>query len=237
MSIYVTGDKHGDLKSVAWFAQEENLSAGDVIIVLGDAGLNYFGDARDERAKEAVARITPSILCIHGNHEMRPQSLPDIYRERHWKGGTVFVEDDFPNILFAKDGEIYDLDGISAIASGGAYSVDKWYRLKRGWKWFSDEQPSEEVKALVEDKLEALGWKVDIVLSHTCPFSYEPVEAFIPGIDQSSVDSSTELWLDRIEGRLDYKKWYCGHWHIEKEVGRMRFMYHEFEEIPKPSPR
>jgi len=24
---------------------------------------------------------------------------------------------------------------------------------------------------------------------------------------------------------LDYTKWYCGHYHIEKSIGRMRFLY------------
>ena len=143
----------------------------------------------------------------------------------------MFVENAYPNILFAKDGEVYDLGGISAIVIGGAYSVDKWYRLERGAKWFPDEQPSDEVKARVEAKLDELDWKVDVVLSHTCPFGYEPTEAFLPGIDQSMVDTSTEVWLDRIERRLDYRKWYCGHWHIEKSIDRMRFMFNEFEPL------
>ena len=34
------------------------------------------------------------------------------------------MEDDFPNLLFAKDGEIFDLEGHKAIVLGGAYSVD-----------------------------------------------------------------------------------------------------------------
>lgn len=134
-------------------------------------------------------------------------------------------------ILFAKDGEVYDLDGIKAIVIGGAYSVDKWYRLERGARWFADEQPDDKVKAHVESKLDELDWKVDIVLSHTCPFGYEPTKAFLPGIDQSMVDTSTEIWLDRIERHLNYRKWYCGHWHIEKSIDRMRFMYNEFEPL------
>ncbi len=33
-----------------------------------------------------------------------------------------------------------------------------------------------------------------------------------------------EDWLQRIEQRLDYRRWYCGHFHIEKQVGRLRFL-------------
>ena len=86
-----------------------------------------------------------------------------------WHGGTVYVEDDFSNLLFAKDGEIYDLDGKKSIVIGGAYSVDKYYRLQRGMNWFPDEQPSDEIKLKTEKQLSAVNWNVDIVLTHTWP--------------------------------------------------------------------
>ncbi len=138
------------------------------------------------------------------------------------------MEDAYPNLLFAKDGEVYDLDGKQALVIGGAYSVDKYYRLSRGWGWWADEQPSPEIKARVEASIEQMGWKVDIVLSHTTPLKYEPVEVFLPDIDQSKVDKSTEEWLDSIEERLDYKKWYCGHYHTEKKIDRLQIMFNDY---------
>lgn len=138
------------------------------------------------------------------------------------------MEDTYPNLLFAKDGEVYDLDGRQALVIGGAYSVDKYYRLSRGWGWWADEQPSPEIKARVEASIEQMGWMVDIVLSHTTPLKYEPVEVFLPGIDQSKVDKSTEEWLDSIEERLDYKKWYCGHYHTEKKIDRLQIMFNDY---------
>ena len=36
----------------------------------------------------------------------------------------VYVEEEYPNILFAKDGEVYDFCGKSVMTIGGAYSVD-----------------------------------------------------------------------------------------------------------------
>ena len=70
---------------------------------------------------------------------------------------------------------------------------------------------------------------VDVILSHTCPYKYEPIEMFLPGIDQSTVDTSTERWLDWIEEKTDYKAWYCGHWHINKRVDKMHFLFHGIE--------
>ena len=69
----------------------------------------------------------------------------------------------------------------------------------------------------------------DIVLSHTCPYKYEPTEVFLPMIDQDSVDASTEHWLDRIEEQIRYIAWFCGHWHIDKRIDRMHFLFHSFE--------
>lgn len=117
------------------------------------------------------------------------------------------------------------MDGLQMIAIGGAYSVDKHYRLSCGLRWFPDEQPSDEIKNRVETKLASLDWKVDAVLSHTCPYRYVPREAFLPGVDQSTVDNSTELWLDSIAESLDYKAWFCGHWHINKRVDNMHFLF------------
>ena len=48
---------------------------------------------------------------------------------------------------------------------------------------------------------------------------------FLKGLDQSSVDKSTEEWLGRIEKNLTYRRWYCGHYHTEKKIDRMRFLY------------
>ena len=72
------------------------------------------------------------------------------------------------------------------------------------------------------------GKRIDVILSHTCPFKYEPVEAFLPMIDQSTVDTSTEVWLDKIEENVDYGAWLCGHWHINKRIDKLQFLYHDF---------
>ena len=62
---------------------------------------------------------------------------------------------------------------------GGAYSVDKWYRLKMNYKWFEDEQISEEEKSFVEKQLEDKHWNIDVVLSHTLPYQYRSLDMFI----------------------------------------------------------
>lgn len=233
--IYISGDIHGEVSRVADMIAKYEIAAQDIIILLGDVGMNYYGNKHgDRRGKKKLNSFDIPILCIHGNHEMRPESLVT-YQEDLWNGGTVYVEEEFPNLLFAKDGEVYDLEGCKAIAIGGAYSVDKWYRLQMDLHWFPDEQPSDAIKDRVEQKLIELDWKIDYVLSHTCPYRYIPREAFLGGIDQSTVDNSTELWLDNIEEKLTYQAWYCGHWHIEKRIDQMHFLFESVEALQTSS--
>ena len=228
--IFITGDTHGDFGRVAEFCEKMQTSQADILIILGDAGINYYGGEHDQMTKEFLESLPLTIFAIHGNHEMRPQSIPT-YHEVEWCCGTVFVEDKYPHILFAKDGELYKIGGQRTLVVGGAYSVDKAYRLLHGYGWWPDEQPSDEIKRRVEEKLEQLHWDVYVVLTHTAPLRYEPVEVFLPGLNQSMVDKSTERWLGKIEEKLHYEKWYCGHYHTAKKIDKVEFMFDNFDEF------
>lgn len=228
--IYVTGDAHGEFGRIEAFCRSNQTSRKDTMIVLGDAGINYYNSPRSHVLKRYLSELPITFFCIHGNHEKRPQNIAT-YKQKVWCGGTTFVEDNFPSLLFAEDGEVYDLDGNHCIAIGGAYSVDKIWRIERGYGWWADEQPSSLVKRQVEDKLAARGNKIDIVLSHTCPYKYLPREVFLAGIDQSTVDASTETWLDTIEEKTDYMRWYCGHYHTEKSIDKILFLFEGVREL------
>lgn len=122
--IYITGDIHGETLRIASMIERCQITTNDTIVILGDVGMNYYGNKHgDRRRKKKLNSHGIKILCIHGNHEMRPETLIT-YREGQWNGGIVYVKEEFPNLLFAKDGEVYDLEGCKAIAIGGAYSVD-----------------------------------------------------------------------------------------------------------------
>ena len=227
---YITGDTHGDFTRIERFCERFHPTRDDVMIILGDAGFNYYGGKRGQRIKQRMAEMPITIFSIHGNHEMRPGKIPS-YKLQQWHGGMVFTEDAYPSLLFAVDGEVFDMGGLQTIAIGGAYSVDKYYRLMNGWNWWPDEQPTPEMKKGIEKCLDYQHWKVDVVLSHTVPLKYEPVEVFLPQIDQSQVDKSTETWLDSIEDLLAYRHWYAGHYHTEKEIDRLTLLFESIREL------
>lgn len=226
--FYITGDTHGDFSRYERFSALIEPTEADTMIVLGDAGLNYDKGERDEQCKKFVNSFPFTTFCVHGNHELRPTDVPG-YITKEYCGGMVWYQEQYPRILFAKDGEIYRFDGKDCMVIGGAYSVDKYYRLLHGWGWFENEQPSDEIKAFVEKQLAERSNRIDVVLSHTCPLKYEPTEVFIQGLDQSTVDKSTEEWLDKIEGQIDYQKWYCGHYHTAKNIDRLQFLFQNID--------
>ena len=228
--IYITGDTHRNFQRIIEFCKRFNTTKEDILIILGDAGINFWGPIDDGILKNYLKKLPITLFCIHGNHEKRPSTI-DTYVEKEWNGGIVYCENEFPNIIFAKDGEIYNLNGNKTIVMGGAYSVDKERRIVFNHPWWPDEQPSKEIKKYVETQLDNSNWNVDIVLSHTVPLKYEPVEVFLPGIDQSKVDKSTEIWMDYIEEKLSYKKWYAGHYHTEKTKDKLRLMFNDVEEF------
>lgn len=220
--IYFTGDIHGVPWKIVRFVERMSLTNKDTIVILGDVGANYFLDERDAAMKSVLDKLGIDILCIHGNHEIRPANIKS-YKLQEWKNGKVWCEESYPNLKFAKDGEVYHLDSKRYIAIGGAYSVDKYYRQVRGYGWWSDEQPDDEIKKYVEQQLAKGAY--DNILSHTCPYKYEPRDMFLSGVDQSTVDSSTEEWLDKIESQYEYDNWLCGHWHTDRQVDKLHFLY------------
>ena len=234
--IYITGDRHGDYRSLIDFCIETNTKIDDVIIILGDAGINYHLDYRDTLLKEKLKELSITLFCVHGNHEERPQNIAS-YKTKIFHDGIVYYEEKYPNILFAKDGEIYNFKNLKTMPIGGAYSIDKAYRVLNGYPWYKDEQPSDEIKEHIRKVLENNGNKIDVILSHTCPYKYMPFEAFLDGVDEVEVDKTTELFLDEIEDTTDYQRWYCGHFHIDKDIDKMEFMMYRIDPFMKKEKR
>ena len=108
--------------------------------------------------------------------------------------------------------------------------------------------PSDEIKALVEQKLAEKGNQIYGLLTHTCPISYLPTEMFVSthrtakaqkcrGKRMSrrekkeeyplDIDRSTEEWLESLKNKVDFSVWYCGHYHVDKEFEKISMMHRE----------
>ena len=137
-------DIHGDIRRILkWLDQirQQNVSNA-VLILLGDAGLNYYLDERDMKQKERLQRkinelkeekIFVQILFVRGNHEARPSKL-DTYKEKLVYDGLAYVEEKYPDLIFLKDGECYTIEGKRFLVIGGGYSKDFFERVFT-WIW------------------------------------------------------------------------------------------------------
>ena len=226
--IYVRGDTHGEFAGVAAFCAWNETTPEDILIILGDAGINGAEKKRDEQVKRFLADLPVTLFCVHGNHDRRPETVSS-YREIRWKGGICFREERYPNLLFARDGEIFDLEGSRSLVIGGAASSDKYYRLARGLPWWEDEKPSKEIKRRTEANLSAHGWTVDQVFSHTLPLQYIPSVRLEEYRKTGNPDLSAERWLGKLEERMQYKKWYSGHWHMDAQINeKVEVLYRNY---------
>lgn len=247
LKFYITGDKHRNFTYVKKFCKDMKTTRKDVLIVLGDAGFNYYDDKRDDKLKAEISALDITLFCLHGNKENRPQNV-GTYGIRDFCGGKVYYEPKHPNILFAIDGEIYTFDGRKYMVVGGAHSVDKNRCLELNKPFWPDEMPDDETKAKVEKRLATENNNIYGMLTHTCPIDYLPIEMFMSTRQNAAIkrkprkakskklfkpdiDRSTEEWLGKIEKQLDYKIWFCGHYHIDKKQDKVFMMCHKIRPL------
>ena len=86
--VFITGDIHGSVEPVYDLYVRHQPTPDDVIVLLGDVGVNYTGKMRDRLMKQDLSEMNVTLFCIHGNHENRPQNICS-YHEKQWHGGRV----------------------------------------------------------------------------------------------------------------------------------------------------
>lgn len=176
--FFITGDKHRCFDRVREFCRNLQTKRKDVLVILGDAGFNYYGDRRDDALKKSISDLPITLFCIYGNKENRPQNIAT-YGIRSFCGGRVCYEPECPGILFAIDGEIYAFEGRKYMVVGGAHSVDKLRCLKEGLPYWQDGMPDEATRRRAEQRLAAEGSRIFGMMTHTCPIGYLPTKMFV----------------------------------------------------------
>lgn len=190
------------------------------LIILGDAGVNFYFDERDRSKKQELENCIAvfndetgcqmKILFVRGNHEIRPENIYSYFR-RNMLGSEVWIEDEFPNLIFLKDGNIYTVENKLFLVVGGGYSVDYFQRLLNGWGYWQDEELTDKEFEKIIEMLKTRKTKKMIILSHMAPAEYSPA------IYENHVIPRTEYRLQEIWNRYmeRIESWWCGHYHIE----------------------
>ena len=235
----ITGDTHGrvsDRMSKIVHNMDGLVVEETAVIILGDAGLNYYLNKTDQKQKQLSSQFDIRIYCVRGNHEQRPQNVQGMKLiDDIDVGGKVYIEEEFPLIRYFVDGGEYTIGGKSVLVIGGAYSVDKYYRLARSVGrsfsgWFEDEQLNEAERDAILQKVK--GKRYDLVLTHTAPITWEPTDLFIRGVDQSTVEKDMEYWLKEVALSVCWGHWLFGHYHADRiEAPHVEQFYNEYEDL------
>ena len=123
-------------------------------------------------------------------------------------------------------GECFTIEGKSFFCFGGAYSIDKEWR-REFISWWRQEQPSNAEYDHARETLESLDYKVDYVLTHTIPESFIHRLGLVPDRHDAQLTGYLE-WLYR---ELDFKQWFAGHFHENKDFGNFRILYQDVVQI------
>lgn len=227
--MYLMGDIHGNIFGIMnWMEQvKESKTKREqsryYLCVLGDAGINYYLDKRDRGLKEQLQNrindlkrngIEVQILFVRGNHDCRPENIYT-YHEQKVFGGVAYVEtEEFSDLLFLKDGEIYHIEDKAYLVLGGGYSKDFFKRILNNSGWWPDEQLSKEEWQKIFGQLDDEMSESVTILSHMLP---KRVLTWREEMEDGEI--LTEQFLDQVFERYQnyIQAWYAGHYHLRRE--------------------
>lgn len=211
--VFVTGDTHGSPDTLFKFYTEhiDDLTKDDYLIICGDFGFVWENEptVNENYWLDWIDMLPWTTLFIVGNHENFPRI--NSFPEEEWHGGRVHRIKN--SILHLITGEVFNIGDKKFFCYGGARSVDAAYRIPYK-SWWPEEEPSSEDYRSATEKLEAIDFQPNYIITHEMPFSY--VKEFY---GSRATGSTTAFMLNDFLIRCyGYEKWYCGHHHVDAAV-------------------
>lgn len=252
------------------FPEQKDMTKDDYVVILGDFGGvwntdRFICDETDQEryALDALDKRPFTTLFVPGNHEnydrltgcknedlldswfyakMPPSEKAKLrrgYPQKEWHGGKVRMIR--PSVLMLERGEIFDLNGHSCFAFGGAQShdikdgilrpqdykdekefkeaykkysrADKQFRVC-GVSWWAQEMPLDTEMDRAKQNLKsyrAAGRTIDFVFTHDAPAADKLYLGY------KNVDGLNK-YLESLREDLGDCKWFYGHLHDNRHV-------------------
>lgn len=211
--ILLAGDVHGNCSFVISLLDQARSQGCNRIVQLGDwgawehvpDGLKFVRDVERHAAKRGI-----TIWWLDGNHDNLAETLRR-HPDRDDEGFHIVS----PHVRYIPRGHRWTWHGMRFAAYGGAYSVDKQWRLDLekqrrapGTVWFPGEEMTDEEadQLLVADPA-----TVDVLLTHDKPRDSRPDwnRKDIPGCwpNQDRIQAVARTLLPRllVHGHLHYR--------------------------------
>lgn len=175
----------------------------DVIVHLGDFGYEFEPSFLD-RVDRTLGEVGVSLFFVDGNHE----AFPTLYGFPVRPGGLRQVAE---RVWHLPRGFRWSWGGVRFLALGGAYSIDRRWRV-RGESWWP-----EEVLTAEEVATASLSGEVDVLVAHDCPAGVDipgliETKQFWPGDDLALAGAHRSLVRQVTDATRPAAIWH-GHYH------------------------
>ncbi len=208
--IFATGDMHGDY---ALFAQKKfkSIKEGDTLLVCGDFGFIWNGDAKEKKILDKLGKKKYKILFVDGTHENF--ELLSRYPVVSFAGGKAHKIRD--NIYHLMRGQIFEIEGEKIFAMGGGESPDIDMRMDHD-TWSRAEIPTREEMSEGAINLERCKYRVDYIVTHE---PAQKIKNFLKLKDNEPLTvSGLNAYLQELSSNCDYTRWFFGSLHEDKFV-------------------
>lgn len=216
--IYITGDTHGEEGRFQYTDSviEKTLKENDKLIICGDWGYISDDSYKERLFLRFLAEKPYQILWVDGNHENF--DLINEYPVEEWCGGKVHVirrnRDGVPKLIHLMRGQIFNIEGKKIFTFGGAYSIDKQFRIPNR-SWWPQEMPTDKEMTEAISNLEKYHYKVDYVVTHTAP--EDTMTLIHPNhLEEKPLNN----FLEWVRENVEYHHWYMGHLHQDIDLWR-----------------
>lgn len=203
--IYFLSDPHASLDFIELDSYLQTATDEDLLIILGDVGIAFEQTEENKIFTEKFLNCNKKIAFLDGNHENF--GFINSFPEEMWNGGKVHRLSE--NIVHLMRGEVYKIEGKTFFSFGGCKSTAKW---KEMGLWFEGEEGTEAEFENAYKNLEKHNNKIDYILTHK-----RERREYKDGVSQPLYDLCMY-----IEDKVDFKRWYSGHWHIDSRTDDKR---------------
>jgi predicted phosphodiesterase len=225
--IVIIGDTHGEATKLSNHSIKASCEGEfpQYVIVAGDFGFLWTSipDDTEKYWLKWFDNKSWTTLFVDGNHEsfFRLNNLP-VCSMFNSEVGQVSKK-----VFHLKRGNIYTIENKTFFTFGGAMSIDKENRVEH-ISWWKEEEPSYVEYNHGLQNLEKNNNKIDYVISHACPVSiFKKIEYLLPFWCKEKINDSSTILLEAYKNKIDYTKWFFGHYHIDNLVDEKHIALYE----------